>query len=183
MYGVKYLLLYLERKSELTEREKGDRDCNDGMLFMGSYKSRPEANKSGGAAMTVKKTEIPKAQGDLRFPADMQIKHLMKSLKPLEIAWLTVGVSNAASGETAHPVAMLRYATDGVPNSQTQASVPETQYATDGVPNSQTQASVPETQYDADGDLQEVPVRDEEDSDDFWNNIPNYCWNYGNKKD
>ncbi|KAI3791446.1 hypothetical protein L2E82_05215 [Cichorium intybus] len=75
------------------------------------------------------------------------------------------------------------YDDDGVPNSQTQASVPETQYAADGVPNSQTQASVPETQYDADGDLQEVPVRDEEDSDNFWNNIPNDCWNYGNKKD
>ncbi|KAI3512995.1 hypothetical protein L1887_20318 [Cichorium endivia] len=55
--------------------------------------------------------------------------------------------------------------------------------AADGVPNSQTQASVPETQYDADAGLQEVPVRDEEDSDDFWNNIPNDCWNYGNKKD
>ncbi|KAI3524873.1 hypothetical protein L1887_03540 [Cichorium endivia] len=52
-----------------------------------------------------------------------------------------------------------------------------------GVPNSQTQASVPETQYDADAGLQEVPVRDEEDSDDFWNNIPNDCWNHGNKKD
>ncbi|KAL4568670.1 hypothetical protein LXL04_024285 [Taraxacum kok-saghyz] len=52
-----------------------------------------------------------------------------------------------------------------------------------GVPNSQTQPSVPETQYDADGDLQEVAVRDEEDSDSFWCNIPNDCWNYGNKKD
>ena len=56
-------------------------------------------------------------------------------------------------------------------------------YDDQGVPNSQTQPSVPETQYDADGDLQEVAVRDEEDSDSFWCNIPNDCWNYGNKKD
>ncbi|CAI9288124.1 unnamed protein product [Lactuca saligna] len=46
-------------------------------------------------------------------------------------------------------------------------------YDDEGVPNSQTQTCVPETQYDADGDLQEVPVRDEEDSEDFWNIIPN----------
>nr|KAJ0189965.1 hypothetical protein LSAT_V11C800401070 [Lactuca sativa] len=56
-------------------------------------------------------------------------------------------------------------------------------YDDEGVPNSQTQTCVLETQYDADSDLQEVPVRDEEDSEDFWNTVPYEYWNSENKKD